>query len=165
MLYDCDDLLDDNGCPDIGAYYYIRSTKGKEHLVGWDNHYFDTISAQWFEEIKCGFTCWRDEKYFSEADCMDIDDCNHRHPDAYVKESYTDITYGESKEIYESLDVCLSEREGRKDRSSRITFYEIPRNNLEKYNAAVRQWHRTGIFTFGDKRIDTNALPWENSRW
>lgn len=165
MMYDCDNLLDDNDCPDIGAYHYIRSTKRKDHLVGWNNHYFDTISAQWFEETKFAFTCWRDEKYLSEADYMDIDDCNHRHSDAYVKESCTDITYGESEEVYESLHVFLFEKDGTKERSSSITLYVIPRRNLEKYNAALRQWHRTGIFTFGDKRIDTNVLPWEVSRW
>ena len=76
-----------NDCPDIGAYIYIRSTGEPDHLVGWENRYFDTISGQWFEETKCSFTCWKDETYFSEAECLDMDDFNYRHPDIRVKES------------------------------------------------------------------------------
>ena len=78
--------------------------------------------------------------------------------------TFWEILYGEKDGFYAVFSLDLDEHKEGLSRYFSITFYDVPHPEAEELKAAVRDWHHTGVLSTSRLHIDTNRIPWEESR-
>ena len=131
---------------EVGCYRIIRSSESKNAMIHWNKPEYNEQSGRWYESCGCGFTSWRDAKYLQEADDLEMEEFRHAHPNAHVRESFMEVEYGTGYYDISRVWIFFSEYDGGKIRSNTLNLFDIAKEDLEVWLAAVWNWHDTGEF-------------------
>ena len=146
-----------------GRYSYTRSSTDSGAMLLDDQARFDPKSNRWFEHMGCGYACERDGIALQEADDADLYDFHRDNPKINCRESMYDLQYGDTRAEVAHAFFLLMEYAGGKYRSFYFGLDDVSMQEMEKYIAAVENWHSTGELNIGPHHGCPNYGDWEES--
>ncbi len=148
-----------------GRYRYMRSSEEHDAMMWEDRMKYDHTYNRWIETFGCGYDCGRDGVASMEADEFDLMDFHCEHPLMNCRESFYELTYGDTKESLTYAFFFVQEYVGRQTRDFCFSFSELSMQEANEYIAALEEWHRTGELNVGPYRGEPQYDPWENHRY
>lgn len=115
-----------------------------------DGTLYNEKYKRWFESWECAYACGHDGDAFMEADGIDLMLFYDEHPLIKCRESFYDLVYGNTRDEATETMFLLIEYVGNQYREFSFDLENIAIQDVNKYIAAIKNWHYTGEFTIGE---------------
>ena len=155
-----DNAMVDDDCymPDVGRYYYLRSSRDRRAMMFDEGTMYDPVGKLWFERFGGGYCDYKDAMACQEADDEDIIRFWRSHRGLQGRESFCDIWYGNNENEIKHALFYLVEYKFGMCRSYSFTVKDVTRQELNEIETAVKAWHVSGCVKYSNVFVDTNKF-------
>lgn len=144
-----------------GRYGIIRSSLNSNAMIAGEDAEYNAEYSRWFEYRGCGYACEEDGWALEEQDDLEIADFHNNHPTIKCRETYFEMTYGNTREEIATAHFLLLEYSGKLHRDFSFDLTDVSVESVKECVDSVEAWHCTGELKMGNFSTRPCDGPWK----